>query len=121
MRQLPAAAQGLNAVRLVTIHGSKGLEFDCVHLPGLNGDTLPGPAKAPQCVPPDGVIAAVSGDVREHCALAMPRRGNDFSTWRHRELAIIYSFMRRTRGASSNSVKLQRNWCRVSGPCAPPM
>lgn len=65
LRQLPAAAQGLDAVRLMTIHGSKGLEFDCVHLPGLNGDTLPGTAKAPQCLPPEGVIAAVSGDVRE--------------------------------------------------------
>jgi superfamily I DNA/RNA helicase len=31
LRQLPAAAQGLDAVRLMTIHGSKGLEFEVVH------------------------------------------------------------------------------------------
>lgn len=63
LRQLPAAAQGLDAVRLMTIHGAKGLEFSCVHLPGLNKDTLPGNAKVPQCLPPEGVIAGIAGDV----------------------------------------------------------
>jgi UvrD-like helicase C-terminal domain/PD-(D/E)XK nuclease superfamily len=64
LRQLPAAAQGLDAVRLMTIHGAKGLEFRCVHLPGLNQDTLPSPSKAPACLPPDGVIAGLTGDVK---------------------------------------------------------
>ncbi|MBN9430891.1 MAG: UvrD-helicase domain-containing protein [Bosea sp.] len=65
LRQLPQAAQGINAVRLMTIHGAKGLEFSCVHLPGLNQDTLPGSPKAPQCLPPYGVIAGLTGDVKE--------------------------------------------------------
>jgi superfamily I DNA/RNA helicase len=65
LRQLPAAAQGLDAVRLMTIHGAKGLEFSCVHLPGLNQDTLPSPAKTPPCLPPEGVIAGMTGDVKE--------------------------------------------------------
>jgi superfamily I DNA/RNA helicase len=65
LRQLPAAAQGIDAVRLMTIHGAKGLEFACVHLPGLNQDTLPSPAKSPQCLPPEGVIAGMTGDVKE--------------------------------------------------------
>jgi superfamily I DNA/RNA helicase len=65
LRQLPAAAQGIDAVRLMTIHAAKGLEFACVHLPGLNQDTLPSPAKSPQCLPPEGVIAGVTGDVKE--------------------------------------------------------
>jgi superfamily I DNA/RNA helicase len=65
LRQLPAAAKGLDAVRLMTIHGAKGLEFECVHLPGLNHDTLPSPAKAPMCLPPEGVIAGMAGDVKE--------------------------------------------------------
>ncbi|MFN5997320.1 MAG: UvrD-helicase domain-containing protein [Paracoccaceae bacterium] len=65
LRQLPTAAQGLDAVRLMTIHGAKGLEFDCVHLPGLNQDTLPSPAKAPPCLPPEGVIAGMTGDVKD--------------------------------------------------------
>ena len=34
LRQLPAAAQHLDAVRLMTIHGAKGLEFGGVHIPG---------------------------------------------------------------------------------------
>lgn len=33
LRQLPNAAQGLDAVRLMTVHGSKGLEFRAVHFP----------------------------------------------------------------------------------------
>ena len=64
LRQLPAAAQGLDAVRLMTIHGAKGLEFRCVHLPGLNQDTLPSSSKAPACLPPEGVIAGLNGDVK---------------------------------------------------------
>ena len=62
LRQLPQAAQHLNAVRLMTIHGSKGLEFRCVHLPGLNDDTLPGWPKSAGCLPPDGMIAGAEGD-----------------------------------------------------------
>lgn len=65
LRQLPEAAQGLDAVRLMTIHGAKGLEFSCVHLPGLNQDTLPGNAKIPQCIPAEGIIEGVEGDVAE--------------------------------------------------------
>ena len=64
LRHLPAAAQGLDAVRLMTIHGAKGLEFNCVHLPGLNQDTLPSAPKAPLCLPPEGLIGGVTGDVR---------------------------------------------------------
>jgi superfamily I DNA/RNA helicase len=56
LRQLPAAAQGLDAVRLMTIHGSKGLEFPVIHLPGLNSDTIPRTARAPSCPPPDGMV-----------------------------------------------------------------
>lgn len=61
LRQLPAAAQGIDAVRLMTIHGAKGLEFDIVHLPGLNQDTLPGNRRAPPaCLPPEGMIDGAS-------------------------------------------------------------
>jgi len=64
LRQLPSAAQSLDAVRLMTIHGAKGLEFKCVHLPGLNQDTLPSASKAPRCLPPEGVIGGCTGDVK---------------------------------------------------------
>ena len=35
--------QTKEAVRLMTMHGAKGLEFDAVFLPGLNEGTIPGP------------------------------------------------------------------------------
>lgn len=62
LRQLPTAAQHLDAVRLMTIHGAKGLEFPSVHLVGLNQGTLPRTAPAPVCPPPDGMIAGGTGN-----------------------------------------------------------
>lgn len=56
LRQLPAAAQGIDAVRLMTIHGAKGLEFRVIHLPGMSADTLPRSPPAPPCPPPDGMV-----------------------------------------------------------------
>jgi superfamily I DNA/RNA helicase len=65
LRQLPAAAQHLDAVRLMTIHGAKGLEFGAVHIPGLNSDTMPRVPPAPPCPAPDGMIAGAVGDALE--------------------------------------------------------
>ncbi|HEX8584226.1 MAG TPA: UvrD-helicase domain-containing protein [Allosphingosinicella sp.] len=66
LRQIPAAAQGLNAVRLMTIHGAKGLEFPVVHLPGMNADSMPGWPKPPACLPPVGMIAGAKGTPLEY-------------------------------------------------------
>lgn len=65
LRHLPAAAQHLDAVRLMTIHGAKGLEFGGVHIPGLNSDTIPRTPPAPPCPTPDGMIAGVEGSAIE--------------------------------------------------------
>lgn len=66
LRQLPAAAQGIDAVRLMTIHGAKGLEFRAVHVPGLNQDTLPGNRqRAPACPPPEGMVEGATGTYEE--------------------------------------------------------
>ena len=65
LRQLPAAAQGLDAVRLMTIHGAKGLEFGGVHLASMNADSMPGSMKTPPCPPPDGLVAGGTGKARE--------------------------------------------------------
>ena len=67
LRQLPAAASGINAVRLMTIHGSKGLEFPVVHVPGLNDDTMPKRPhmSRPKCPPPDGMIEGAAGSAED--------------------------------------------------------
>jgi superfamily I DNA/RNA helicase len=65
LRQLPAAAQGIDAVRLMTIHGAKGLEFEVVHLPGLNSGTIPRTGSLPSCPPPDGMLAGGEGSALE--------------------------------------------------------
>jgi superfamily I DNA/RNA helicase len=65
LRLLPFAAQGLDAVRLMTIHGAKGLEFAVVHLPGLNAGTLPRTPPPPSCPPPDGMIQGSEGSALE--------------------------------------------------------
>lgn len=65
LRQLPAAAQGIDAVRLMTIHGAKGLEFEVVHVPGMNGDTLPRTPRPPACPLPDGMVTGAKGTALE--------------------------------------------------------
>ena len=64
LRQLPVAAQGIDAVRLMTMHGSKGLEFPVVHIPGLNDGSLPRSPNASLArgiIPPDGLIEGADG------------------------------------------------------------
>lgn len=103
LRQLPDAAQGLDAVRLMTIHGSKGLEFKGVHLPGLNRDTLPGNAKSPACLPPEGVIAGVTDDVKA-ALIAGDGEERDclfyVATSRARDRLILYAVTARADGAN---------------------
>lgn len=62
LRQLPGAAHDLDAVRLMTLHGAKGLEFPVVHVPGMNGDTLPRTPPTPTCPPPDHLVAGAQGN-----------------------------------------------------------
>ncbi|WP_374524178.1 UvrD-helicase domain-containing protein [Sphingopyxis sp.] len=56
LRQLPPELDALDGVRLMTIHASKGLEFDAVHLPSLYAGALPAPNRSPACPPPPGMI-----------------------------------------------------------------
>lgn len=65
LRQLPAAAQGIDAVRLMTIHGSKGLEFPAVHIAGVNKDSIPGSLRTSKCPPPMGMVAGGRGSAED--------------------------------------------------------
>ncbi|KGC10177.1 hypothetical protein DM48_6806 [Burkholderia gladioli] len=61
LSQLPHSAENIDAVSLMTIHGSKGLEFDVVHLPGMVTSGLPRNNVPPRCLPPDGLIHGSEG------------------------------------------------------------
>ena len=61
LRQVPVAALHLDAVRLMTVHGSKGLEFQAVHVPGLTVASFPSSNRGERCPPPRGMIDG-SGD-----------------------------------------------------------
>lgn len=61
LRQVPAAANRIDAVRLMTVHGSKGLEFEAVHLAGMTVTSFPTNNNPPRCPPPDGMIAGAEG------------------------------------------------------------
>jgi hypothetical protein len=50
-----------DAVRLMTIHGAKGLEFGVVHIPTINSGSLPVAMRTEPCPPPDGMIAGGDG------------------------------------------------------------
>ena len=71
LRQVPAAALGMNAVRLMTVHGSKGLEFEAVHVPGLTIASFPSSNRGQRCPPPVGMIEGAENlTVREEAKRA---------------------------------------------------
>ena len=61
--QIPPAADNLDAVRLLTIHSAKGLEFPAVFLPYLGAGKMPANRRGQTCPDPDGMIV---GDTNFH-------------------------------------------------------
>ncbi|MFL6227347.1 MAG: UvrD-helicase domain-containing protein [Pyrinomonadaceae bacterium] len=63
LRPVPVSAEGLDAVRLTTVHGAKGLEWSCVYLPYLGRGHFPAKRQHEPCPPPAGMVEAFfSGD-----------------------------------------------------------
>lgn len=54
--QIPAEAENLDAVRLLTVHSAKGLEFPAVFLPYLGAGKIPSGRLPQTCPNPDGMI-----------------------------------------------------------------
>ena len=69
----------------MTVHGSKGLEFEAVHLPGLTVASFPTSNRGERCPPPKGMIDG-SGDAspKEVAKRAHIRtRRNACFSWRY--------------------------------------
>jgi len=58
LRQSPAAAKDIDAVRLMTVHASKGLEFPIVHIVALTKSQFPMRPRHEACPPPVDMISS---------------------------------------------------------------
>jgi DNA helicase-2/ATP-dependent DNA helicase PcrA len=56
LRQLPNWADDIDAVRMMSIHAAKGLEFKAVYLPTLSDGQFPKSDRSEKCVPPEGML-----------------------------------------------------------------
>jgi superfamily I DNA/RNA helicase/Zn-dependent peptidase ImmA (M78 family) len=63
LRRVPAGALHMDAVRLMTVHGAKGLEFEAVHLPGMTVTSFPANPRGQPCPPPHGLIEGLEDGV----------------------------------------------------------
>lgn len=109
VRQLPQAALNMKGVRLMTIHASKGLEFDVVHLPGMTVNGLPGRNNPPRCIPPNSLIDGSEGltgkeaikfghEEEEECKFFV-------ATSRARERLMMYASSMQNNGNNRNPSK----------------
>lgn len=65
LRRVPEWASDIDAVRLLTVHASKGLEFRAVYLPGLGQGRFPKKRQRQDCPPPAGMLPATAGDAHD--------------------------------------------------------
>ncbi len=56
LNQVPSCAENLDAVKLLTVHAAKGLEFQVVYLPYLANTKIPDKKKYEHCPPPSGML-----------------------------------------------------------------
>lgn len=62
LRQIPEWAAGIDAIRLMTMHAAKGLEFPVVYLPMLAAGTFPSINNSKPCPIPTGLTQEISSN-----------------------------------------------------------
>jgi len=69
LRQMPIWAEGVDAVRLLTVHSSKGLEFESVYVPALARGVFPASPRWRPCPPPPQIAntSPEQHDAEEAC------------------------------------------------------
>lgn len=66
LRHIPDWAASIEAVRLLTIHSSKGLEFPAVFLPSLGAGYFPASRQPDHCPTPVGLVESAGDPKEEH-------------------------------------------------------
>lgn len=103
LSQLPKAGRGIEAVRVMTIHGAKGLEFEAVHVPNMAKGSLPSRNQAPRFPPTpaqDGTWPDPAMDKRAH--LDEEARVFFVAVSRARSALSLYRSLRQRNGNRSN-------------------
>lgn len=82
-RAVASEASDLNGVRVLTVHGSKGLEFKAVHLPALATRYMPANRQGVRCPPPPSLphlaIRPTDHEAEEECLFFVAlSRARDF-------------------------------------------
>jgi superfamily I DNA/RNA helicase len=89
----PDLGDDVPAIRLMTIHAAKGLEFQAVHVLGLHKGGLPGRRQHGPCPPPAGLVAQIDDETahmeEEECAFFVAiSRAEDHLRLYHTEKAV---------------------------------
>jgi DNA helicase-2/ATP-dependent DNA helicase PcrA len=108
-RAIASEASDIDAVRVMTIHGSKGLEFLAVHLPALATRYMPSGRQPVRCPPPVGLPQlAMDGedhDAEEECLFFVAlSRARD-----HLSLSRAEKYTTQNAGASKFVERLPRS------------
>lgn len=101
-RVVPPEADGIPAVRMMTVHAAKGLEFAAVHLPQVATRYVPGKRQSVRCPAPPGMehlaIGPTDHDAEEECLFFV-------ALSRARDVLSITSAKRYTAKATCNPSK----------------
>ena len=115
LRQVPASALHMDAVRLMTVHASKGLEFEAVHLPGLTQASFPASYRGQRCPPPPGLVAELEGaSVDDEARRSTGRKRSACFSSRCRALEPICGSTRR--GSRPTATGARRPSCWPNSP-----